>query len=212
MKAERKMRIRNVCAFLVAVLACFALVGCSQGSSSGNSGSGNSNAQSQSNSGQNSPQPETKPTTTTAYLAETKIGDNNVVGLVATVQNNTITGMKVVLGNVSVSGNTTIKKNYSINTAKLSDANSNAFKADYGNNSGSIAGSLTSGGFTGTITVAGLGEFPVNAPVAKTKSCASCGGRGFTTSTGTSSPGASSKACSSCNGLGLTIAYKGTYI
>lgn len=146
--------------------------------------------------------PEATPTiTTTGYLQEGSFGDNNVVAFIIKDDGEAVTRLTMQYGNVLVDGNMTQKKNYTIVTAATLDENDlSAFS--YAFTGGSIAGSIEGDTLVGVLTIEGVGEFPVNASVAETKTCSSCNGSGSS----------GSISCSMCTGVGTVVAYKGTYI
>lgn len=200
-----------VISMVISLLLCFSLVGCGSGDGDNASIDSTSNgagadSQAADNQQRNTPD-ETEPQApivTTAYLQEGTFGDSNLIAFIVKQQEEEIVSIKVFYGNVEVSGNTTTKRSYTMNMATVEEPDAKAFLASFSSGEGSVSGSVSPSGLTGTIIIPVVGEFAVDASMTDSKQCTSCSGTGKGTG--------SSTTCSFCTGVGTLIAYKGAYI
>lgn len=212
MQSIKGTKMRLIISGIMAFVLCLALCGC--GGEPANEPS-NEPATNTTNTGSSAPVQQQEaatsaaeaqaPIITTAYLQEGMFGDNNIVAFIINQREGEVVSMKIFYGNVEVTGNSTFKQNYTMSTTTVNSPNPDTFEASFSSGEGSIAGSISSANFAGTVVLPGVGEFVIDAPVTESKKCSSCNGIG----TGT---GAGASTCSFCNGVGTLISYKGTYI
>lgn len=204
-------KVRLFVSVFAALVLCLALAGCSNQSAQDSSESSASTSSPVQNAPtSNAPAPSEAepqaPLITTAYLQEGSFGENNVVAFLVTQREDEITSARVFYGNVEVTGNSTIKRNYTMSTTTVANAQPEACELSFSSGEGSFVGLVGPASLAGTFIIPGVGEFAIDAPAVDSKQCTSCLGSG----SGIGSSASSS--CSSCNGVGYLIAYKGTYI